>query len=575
VPRRRKRLVDVVRDGTFLARKDEHLLARAEKQPWRELERIRKAFRVAGDGEQRRAVALELERGLKERPPEHFFGRMQDELARFGPPGSLQRLEGMGKAWFRHYAGPKAGKQFVLDPFQREFLAEEMRRDRYGRRVYQVSILMAPKGSGKTPLGALAGGEAFVSATDAPEVYNIAGAKDQAGFCWDFAAANIEDGALAAWLEISGATIYSPETRGEWTIQSADGDLSAGVKPTKTVFDELFQFVHRKQREQWNSHSKALHKRAGASILAFSTAGWDKATLLGEVYDAAIADPRLEVRNDGSLLVLRDPEAGFLFWCYEAPADADIEDPKVIRACNPASWIVPRDLVKELNRHDTKELDWRRLHCNQWTAVQDAWLPAGSWRALRSEATIPRGAEIFVAVDAALKYDTTAVAWAARLEDGRIAVSAKVWAARPDCAHHVFVQGGRIRNSLVEEFIADELAHRYTIREVVYDPRYFDTQGENLAARGLTVAEFAQNSGPMADAYQHWFEAVGTGEIAHDGDAVLAAHVDAAAAVLTERGWKVFKLRSSSPIDALVAGVMARERAARGGNAPTPWVEVW
>jgi phage terminase large subunit-like protein len=573
VPRRKKRIVDLVRDETFLARKDEHLLGGLEKLPWRELEKQRRRFRAAaGDKDARREIALELERGLRERGAAAYLGDLRADLAKFGPPGSLARIEGMGRRYFRHYAGPKAGKPFVFDRYQRQFLAEDTRRDKHGR-VYQVSLLMAPKGSGKTPFGAVIGAEAFVSAEDAPEVYNIAGAKDQAGFCWDFAAENIRDSALAGFLEVGSETIYDiTKPLAEWSVMTADGDLSAGVKPTKTTFDELFQFVHRKQREQWNSHAKALHKRPGeASILAMSTAGWDKQTLLGEMYDAAIAHPKLEVLNDGYLLVVRDVESGFLFWCYQAPDDADIENPKVIRAANPAPWVSPRDLLKELNRADTREADWRRLHLNQWTAAKEAWLPAGRWRALGAETEIPRGADIYVAVDAAKKYDTTACAWAYKTDSGGIVLRAKVWSAREATPYHEFVPGGRIRNSLVEDFIAETLATEYSVREVVYDPRYFDTQGERLAERGLVVAEFPQASAAMADAYQHFYEACLAGTIVHNGDAIFAAHVDAAAAVLTETGWRVYKLRSTNPIDALVAAAMARERAARGAAGSKPF----
>lgn len=573
MPRRRKRLVDVVRDATFLARKDEQLLQKSEPLPWPKLERLRKQFRAAGNKDERRAIALQLEHGLREYEPDHYFGRLQDELAKLGPRGSYEQLERFAAKFFRHYAGPAAGKPFKFSPFQRDELREFYRRDKQGRRIYTVGVSGQPKGQGKTPRGAVMGTHALVTNVDSPEVYNVAGSRDQAGHCYEFAHDNIQDGALAAWLEL-GSVIRCPEHRGEYEVLSSDGDLAAGIKPTAYIVDEWWLFMHRKQREAYNSGAKALHKRPGEAFLyAMSTAGFDKSSQLGETYDAAMADPRTERLNDGFLHVLRDEEAGFLFWWYGVPDDleVDIEDPKVIRACNPAPWVSPRDLLRELHRHDTDELDWRRLHLNQWTKTQNAWLPTGAWRALTGP-EIPRGADIYVAVDAGLKYDTSAVAWAARLENGRIAVRAKVWSARNDAPAHVFVPGGRIRNSLVQDFIADELADRYRVREVVYDPRYFDTQGENLADRGLTVAEFPQASAAMADAYQHWYEAVTDGEVCHDGDRIFAAHVDAAAAVMTERGWKVFKLKSWQPIDALVAAAMARERCAREGGSEGDWL---
>lgn len=573
--RRRKRIVDLVRDETFLARKDEHLLGVPVALPWRRLDRLRLEFRAADGRDERREIALGLERGLRELGAAHYLGELQAELRRLGPPDTYRQLSRFASWGFRHYAGPEAGKPFRFVRFQQEFLKEFWRRDDHGRRVYTVGLLMIPKGNGKTPLAAVLGTHALVSETDAPEVYNLAGAKDQAALCQQFASKNITGGPLAAWLEVS-SLIRCDAHHGEYEILSSDGDLHAGVNPSAAIVDEWWQFLHRKQREGYNSLAKALHKRSGRSwLLAISTAGFNKASQLGETYDAVMADPRIERRRGGYLHVLRDEEAGLLFWSYGVPddLDPDIEDEKVIRACNPAPWLAPRDLVKELHRHDTHELDWRRLHLNQWTKSQEAWLPAGRWKALGSETEIPRGADIYVAVDAAKKYDTTACAWAYKDESGRIVLRAKVWSARREADHHVFVPGGRIRNELVESFIADELAEEYMVREVVYDPRYFDTQGEHLADRGLIVGEFPQASAAMADAYQHFYEAAINGTITHDQhDSVFAAHVEAAAAVLTENGWRVYKLRSTNPIDALVAAAMARERASRdsgdGGYLP-------
>jgi phage terminase large subunit-like protein len=75
------------------------------------------------------------------------------------------------------------------------------------------------------------------------------------------------------------------------------------------------------------------------------------------------------------------------------------------------------------------------------------------------------------------------------------------------------------------------------------------------------MVEFLQASGPMADAYQGFYQDALEGRLAHNGDPVLAAHIDATAADRTERGWKVRKLKASGRIDATVACVLAAARA--------------
>ena len=109
-----------------------------------------------------------------------------------------------------------------------------------------------------------------------------------------------------------------------------------------------------------------------------------------ETFSTALKHPKLESDRDGHLLILRDSSAGFLMHWYGIPdgSTADIENPQLIRACNPASWVSPRALIRELHRPDTDEDDWRRLHLNAWTASRDAWLPAGCWAGLALHAMI-------------------------------------------------------------------------------------------------------------------------------------------------------------------------------------------
>ena len=67
-----------------------------------------------------------------------------------------------------------------------------------------------------------------------------------------------------------------------------------------------------------------------------------------------------------------------------------------------------------------------------------------------------------------------------------------------------------------------------------------------------------QNSATMADAYQSFYAMMSEGLIVHAGDDdELSAHVMSAAAQMTDRGWKVSKMRQRQRIDALVASVMA------------------
>jgi phage terminase large subunit-like protein len=560
VGRRRKSLVDVVRDETFLARKDEYLLRGKNKLPWKDLDRFRRQFLAAAGDAERREISLELERGLRELGPAAYLGDLQAELDKLGPRDSFERLERFAPRFFRHQVGPLFGRRYHFPPNHKAFLREFWRRDRHGRRIYQVGLLMEPKGCSKTPTSAVLGTYTAVDELDSPDVFAIAGSKDQADIGHTFAKVNIEEGALAAWLNVGTRTIEYPANRGEFEILSSDGNLSAGALPAGAIFDELFLFTYQHHREAWNSQTKALHKRSGrAWVLGISTAGFDKQTLLGEIYDAAIDDPRIEERAHGFHLVLRDEKNGFLFWCHQAPDDADIEDPKVIRAATPAPWVKPRDLLRELGRADTDELDWRRLHLNQWTKTKRAWFPSGVWERLKGDSQIPEGAEITVGIDCARTHDTTSVSWAwVNPETGRKVERSHVWSLRRRAPHHVLVDADELDNeNLVEPFV-HELNRVYRVRGAAFDPRYFSTEARHLAAAGLTMIEVFPQSAAMTDAVT-WFERdTLTGRIEHDGDPVVKAHIDAIDVVRTADGSKKIGKRSQEhAIDAGTSSILA------------------
>jgi hypothetical protein len=72
---------------------------------------------------------------------------------------------------------------------------------------------------------------------------------------------------------------------------------------------------------------------------------------------------------------------------------------------------------------------------------------------------------------------------------------------------------------------------------------------------------------PTRRAWDRFHELAVTDEaIVHDGDRVLSAHVAAAAGTLTDRGWRVSKLRQTNPIDALAAVVLAAYFAAQNAT---------
>lgn len=475
--------------------------------------------------------------------------------------------------YLTHRKGIHAGEPFQLEPFQRRFLDEFYELDSRGRRLYKYGYLGIPRGNGKSPLAAGLGLYELLVNKDSPDIFNLAAAKDQARVLIDFARGFVEDNEKLGgpngkgWIEPSVNVLRCHENNGVMRVLSSSGLNLHGLSPTAGLIDELHAFVASSQEEGFNAILTALHKRPDAFMLAITTAGYDKATLLGRAYDEALAFDDGEDELQGCLRIRRDRENGTLFYWYGIPETRaeDWEDEKLWRHANPASWVNIPDLRKQLNAPGFHQLDWQRLHANMWTAVRESWLPSGCWLGLRGSETIPDGAPIYVGVDVGMYHDTTAVAWAYMRDDGRVIVRSHVWAVKPELPQHEFVTGGRMRLALVDDFLR-KLAREYRVEEIVFDPTMFAAEADRLHDEGVApFFELKPGSSAMKEAYQGFYQACRESKIIHDGDKVLTAHVDGTAAEMTERGWQIRKLRSKVN-DACVATVIAHYRAVRAGG---------
>jgi phage terminase large subunit-like protein len=582
VGRPAKKLARHVLDATFRARRDSHReLLLGAPLPWAGFAVLQQRFAAASSEAERRELAREFERAVQivrdQAIREQAGGHRRSidaELAELGKPGSASQLLRFFPRYFVHPKGPMLGRPFQLEPWQKRFLRELYRRDKRGRRVYRLAMLGVPRGNGKTPLAAGLGLYELLTRLDAPEIYFAAGSKDQAGIGLEFARSFVEQGPLADWITVKSA-LTCPSRSGTMRVVSADGRLQHGRAPAAGLIDELWAFESSREQQTYIALSSALHKRDDAYLLAITTAGYDKRSQLGRIYEAALAWPEVTTSKDGCLTIAKDIQNGQLLYWYGAPEHTDINDRKIWRSVNPASWIKLRDLQRQLHDPGLGEHEFRRLHLNQWTRSRDAWLPGDLWSQLRSDQQIPDGAPIHVGVDIGLYHDSTAVCIAHRLEDGRIVLRAHVWATDPDAPAHTHVPGGTMQLELVEDYLTN-LARQYDLREVAYDPRFFERSAQLLAAQGLTMVEFLQASAPMADAYQAFYQAATEHQLTHNGDTIFAAHIEATAADKTERGWKVRKLKSSQHIDACVAAVLASARARLHQPEPGPqihWLE--
>jgi phage terminase large subunit-like protein len=402
---------------------------------------------------------------------------------------------------------------------------------------------------------------------DEPDVILAAGSRDQARVAFQYARGFAESGPLASRLEIGRHEIRCRDNGGVLRTVSADGFVAHGLNPSAIVLDELHVWRTQKQCELFEALDSAIHKRPGAFWLALTTAGSDKGSLLGRLYVEMLE--QLEVdRSHAGLAVGRDEFNGSLLYWYGAPDDADVADDELADAVNPASWVTRKDLRQQREAPSMQPATYRRLHMNVWCAADvDRWIDSRTWDALADPvAEIPEGATVYVGADGSRSYDTTAVAIAHRGDDGRIDVSCRVFSVRLDVPHHVFHAGGTIDFGDVEAYLL-ELASRFDVAEVRYDPRFLAPVMDALAGRlrgGVAPVE------PYSTAHREALAAVERavleGVLRHEGDPAVAEQIAATAVDRWDNGdpRRIRKLDRTKPIDASVALALAVQGAVIG-----------
>lgn len=472
-----------------------------------------------------------------------------------------------------------AGLPLVLEPWQLDFMGEVLAVDSDGTPYWSMCVLVVPRKNGKSTLMAAYSAYHLLTSDGEPQVLLAAASDKQAGRIFDY---------------VKTFMVMSPELDPQVHIRDYVGEINRvdgggsihrlaldpntvhGWNPSRTMVDELHAFTTPSARRAWGALTTGAGARMDRQTVAITTAGEasDRATgILGQLIDRNEEAGDVEVH--GALTVSRNHDARTIVYNYSART-SDHRDVDALKEANPASWITKRYLREQANQPGIDPATVLQLHGCVWADSHGQWIPADAWRACEDRSLPPPDprAPCVAGVDISLTSDSTAVALAWPLDDGRVRVSA--WVLAPDrrSPAHEHAAGGRVSLRQVEDKIM-WFADQYRVEFVVYDPQFFERSAEIISDRGVDTVHMNQQSAEMRRAYQGFYQAVGERRVVHDGDPVLAAHVMGAAATLTERGWDVRKLRASSRFDALVASVMAvhfAPRVAGAGLISEVWV---
>lgn len=248
---------------------------------------------------------------------------------------------------------------------------------------------------------------------------------------------------------------------------------------------------------------------------------------------------------------IEDPTFFFRWW--GAPDGADYRDPAVWAAANPAygDYLNPEDFESAIK--SISELEVRTKRMNQWVTTATAWLPNGAWDRLAVDRKLEKGEEVVLSFDGSFKNDCSAIL--ACTLDGFIQTLA-IW-ERPIDDPHWQVPMDEVEAKMYE------LCKTYQVREIAADPYRWASVLQKWENDGLPVVIYSQSPARMVPACAGFMDAVMQEKLSHNGDPILARHLDNCTVKIDRFGPRVVKEHkgSSRKIDAAVCAIMSWDRA--------------
>lgn len=463
------------------------------------------------------------------------------------------RVQRFGERYIVQTKGIWDKQPLIHEPWQGDVLTELFLRDqRTGRRIYREALIGIARKNGKSTLAAeIALYGLLASGEPGAEVYSAAASKEQAAIVFNQAKAFIDSSPrLSDWLIPRRNYIECKRGGGIYRVLSSDAALQHGLNPSLVVIDELH--AHR-DPELYYALTTGQGARLDPLVVSITTAGYDFDSICRQVYEhgKALADAGLKAMR---------AEKFYMQW-YAAPEGAAIDDRKALRMANPSSWIDIDDLIRESKR--LPEHVFRRLHMNQWTASEEAWIPGDAWaKCMKPRIGIPIGGDVWIGMDLGVKSDTSALVLLHMREDKRAVVRTEIFTPP---------ENGVLDLSLIKAQIA-RWAGKYRIRGIVYDPWNAEPLAQELSDR-FNVVEFPMNNARTSPASARLRDAILNLRVLHNGDPEFAKHVNAGETRETERGWRLTKGKGNKVIDALIA-LMIVFATADDNSQPRPGIGV-
>lgn len=469
-------------------------------------------------------------------------------------------------------------KPIVLEPWQ-VFLLTTLFGwvDDDGLRRFKTAYIEVPRKNAKSTLTSGIG--LYLLAADGEEgaeVYSAATTRDQAKIVWQDAkrmADRTPGLQMRFGVETSTHSIHVEHTASWFRPLSRDqgGNLD-GLNIHAALVDELH--AH-KTREVWDVLETGTGARQQPLLLAITTAGFNRAGICYEQRAYSI-----------KILSGAVPDDEYFGIIYTIDDDDDWTDEANWVKANP-NWGVsvnPKDIRRKARKAmemAAAQNNFLTKHLNVWVNADTAWMDMRAWdacHALTLNIEDYAGRPCYIGLDLASKVDIADVSIMFPEEDGSFAEfhrhylpedaaeSGKNsqysgWGRTDDL---ILTPGNVTDFARIEDDLRD-LASRFDVQEVAYDPWQAQYLANNLMEAGLPMVEYRQTVQNMSEPMKQLEALVLSGQWRHTGDPVqtwmvsnVVAHLDAKDNIYPRKEFPENK------IDGVVATIMALGRAMVG-----------
>ncbi len=443
--------------------------------------------------------------------------------------------------------GPEGdvGKPFVLLPAERDFIEYAFLTDGNGRLLYPEQVFAAPKKSGKTGFAALLMlTTVLLFGGRFAEGYALANDLEQAQSRVFLAITRIVEASplLASQAEITRDKITFPAFSGA-TISAIASDYAgaAGANPTISVFDELWGYTSERSRRLWDEMVPPPTRKIACRLTVTYAGFAGESVLLEEMHKRGMAQPEV-----GPSLRAGD---GLLFAWHTQP----------IAPWQTESWLTQM-------RQALRPNQFLRMIANTFVTSESTFIPMEAWDACVDPNAQPLVVDqmlpIWIGADASVKHDSTAIVattWDHAAQKVRL-----VW-------HRVFQPTptepldfeATIENTIIE------LAQRFKIQRILFDPYQMQSTAQRLARMRIPVEEFPQTVANLTAASQNLYELITGRNLVAYPDPAMRLAVSRCVAIESSRGWRIAKEKQSHRIDVVVALAMAAHAAVQMGARPS------